>query len=179
MVLAWSGIPRKARHLLHVCPVLAEFPRIELLLVSGQVGDSTLPPEVLGELTAAARCRVIPYTEDRLARLLPRCDIMISPKRLCNAYEMGHTENKIAFGMAAGLPVIASPQPSYVEAITHGGAGVIADTPDEWADALERLCGDWELRAEMGRQGRNTVVEKYSTAPVAKQYLEVFEQVLQ
>lgn len=178
VVLVWSGIPRKAPHLLHVCPVLARFPKIELWLVSGQVGNATLAPDVLAELRAAASCRILPYTEDRLARVLLRCDIMISPKRLCNAYEMGHTENKIAFGMAAGLPVIASPQQSYVEAVTHRGGGFIADTPEEWAKALERLCSDRQLRSEMGQQGRQTVVEKYSTAPVAKQYLQVFEQVL-
>ena len=177
LILVWSGIPRKARHLLHTCSALASIPNIELWLVSGDVGDPTLDPDVLVELTAAAKCRIIPFTEHRLAHILPRCDIMISPKRLCNAYEMGHTENKIAFGMAAGLPVVASPQQSYVEALARGG-GFIADTSEEWASALERLCRDWELRAEMGRQGRDTVVLKYSTAPVAKQYLEVFEQVL-
>jgi glycosyltransferase involved in cell wall biosynthesis len=178
VVLVWSGIPRKARHLLHICPALASVPNIELWLVSGQVGDSTLAPNVLAELTAAANCRFMPFTERRLAHVLPRCDIMISPKRLCNAYEMGHTENKIAFGMAAGLPVIASPQRSYVEALTHRGGGFIADTSGEWANTLERLCSDWQLRREMGKQGRRTVVERYSTAPVAKQYLDVFQQVL-
>lgn len=177
VVLVWSGIPRKARHLLDTCPMLASVPNIELWLVSGDVGDPTLAPDVLAELTAVAKCRIIPFTEHKLAHVLPRCDIMISPKRLCNAYEMGHTENKIAFGMAAGLPVVASSQPSYVEALAQGG-GFIADTSEEWASALEKLCRDWALRAEMGRQGRATVIEKYSTAPVAKQYLEVFEQVL-
>jgi glycosyltransferase involved in cell wall biosynthesis len=177
VVVVWSGIPRKARHLLHIAPALANVGNIELWLVSGQVGDTTLSPDVLAELTAAANCRIIPFTERKLAHVLPRCDIMISPKRLCNAYEMGHTENKIAFGMAAGLPIVASPQPSYVEALAEGG-GFIADSTSEWTSRLNELCGKWQLRRDMGRQGRKTVTKRYSTVPVAKQYLDVFQRVL-
>ena len=69
---------------------------------------------------------------------------------------MGHTEYKITLGMAVGLPAIASPQQSYVEAIGAHGGGIIARSTAEWVDALQRLQSDATLRGRMGAFARRT-----------------------
>jgi glycosyltransferase involved in cell wall biosynthesis len=74
--------------------------------------------------------------------------------------------------MAVGLPAVASPQQSYVEAIAHRGGGIIAVGAGEWWVALERLR-DAEFRARLGRRARETVLECYSTPVVARQYAEL------
>jgi len=161
--LVWSGIGRKAGHLLDIRDVLAELADAELTLV---VDD---PPECLPALQAAIPCRLVSFSHRRYARTLLQSDVVISPKRLTNGYEMAHTEYKITLGMAVGLPAIASPQQSYVEAISHRGGGVIASTLDEWRAALEQLRSA-TVRAELGQRARQTVDERYATPVVAAQY---------
>ncbi len=172
VLLVWSGVGKKAQHLLLIRDVLARLQGMELVLVCDEL------PDILGALREAIPCRVVRFTDKVYARTLLACDIIISPKRLCNGYETGHTEYKITLGMAVGLPAIASPQQSYIEAISHNDGGIIARTEEEWLEALIRLANDHQLRAEIGTRARQTVLERYSTPVVAQQYLEVFHQVL-
>jgi glycosyltransferase involved in cell wall biosynthesis len=86
---------------------------------------------------------------------------------------MGHTEYKISPGMALGLPVIASPQISYIEALSGRQAGIIAVTAEDWREALHTIGRDSATRERMGRNGRATVDERYSTAVVADRYHRV------
>jgi glycosyltransferase involved in cell wall biosynthesis len=162
--LVWSGIAKKAVHLLSIVEALAALRDVELVLVVDTA------PECLSELERAIRCRVVKFSDRRYARTLAGCDIMLSPKRLINAYEMAHTEYKISLGMGVGLPAVASPQPSYVEAIGHRGGGIVADTLDEWRDALIRLVSSPALRGELGGLARQTVLEQYATPVIAARY---------
>jgi glycosyltransferase involved in cell wall biosynthesis len=77
--------------------------------------------------------------------------------------------------MAVGLPPVASPQRSYIEAIEHRGGGIIAETEDDWLCALRKLASDPEMRGHLGEQARVTVLEKYATPVVAQSYLNLIE----
>jgi glycosyltransferase involved in cell wall biosynthesis len=114
-----------------------------------------------------------PFSLHGYARVLRSCDVIVSPKRLVNPYELGHTEWKITLGMAAGLPAVASPQRSYVEAISARGGGLVADTAAEWREAIARLVEDDELRRDLGAKARQTVEERYATPVVARRYLDL------
>jgi glycosyltransferase involved in cell wall biosynthesis len=170
--LVWSGIGKKAVHLLSIADALANLKDAELVLVVDG------PPECLPELERAIRCHLVTFSHRRYARTLVDCDLMLSPKRLINAYEMAHTEWKITLGMAIGLPAIASPQQSYIEAIGHLGGGIIADTPEEWRSGLETLVASCGLRSELGARARQTVTERYATPVVAAQYLALLRDLV-
>ena len=162
--LVWSGRSTKAQPLT-LLPQLGEALRgFELVVVSDRE-----PPE-LDELRAALPTSFERCDLRRYARTLRTSDVIISPKRLVNGYELGHTEWKITLGMAAGLPALASPQRSYVEAL-DGGGGIVADSREEWERALEALR-DAERRADLGSRARATVQERYSTPAVARRYGE-------
>ena len=163
--VVWSGMAHKARPLLDIREALAAS-GAELIVVSNEE-----PPE-LGELRDSIPVRLVDFSLRGYAEVLRDADLIVSPKRLVNGYELGHTEWKITLGMAAGLAAVASPQQSYIEAITHGGGGIVAAGREEWRVALERLRHA-ELRAELGRKARETVVERYSTPVVARQYAEL------
>ena len=161
--LVWSGRSHKTKPLELLAEPLAALGDAELLVVS----DS--PPRELDALSAVARCSYEAFSLRGYARALRRCDAIVSPKRLVNGYELGHSEWKITLGMAVGLPAVAGPQQSYVEAIgTHGG-GIVADSAEEWTAAFERLRDPAE-RAELGARARRTVEERYSTPVVARRY---------
>jgi glycosyltransferase involved in cell wall biosynthesis len=165
--LVWSGVGKKAQPLVTILDVLASLRGIELVLVTDTV------PDVLPELAAVLPCRVVSFSDRRYARTLRGCDVIIAPKRLVNGYELGHTEYKITLGMASGLPAVASPQQSYVEAISDRGGGTICDTESEWRDALERLVADASLRERLGTAARQTVLERYATPVTARLYLDL------
>jgi glycosyltransferase involved in cell wall biosynthesis len=167
--LVWSGVAQKAAHLLEAADAFASVSGIELTLVADR------PPEAMTELAAALPCRFVRFGDRRYAASLRASDVIVSPKRLTNAYEVAHTEYKITLGMAARLPAVASPQRSYVEAIGHAGGGIVASSDDEWRRALERLRDDHEHRAELGGRARRTVEEVYATPVVSARYLRLLE----
>jgi glycosyltransferase involved in cell wall biosynthesis len=170
LTLAWSGIGKKAAHLDLIKDVLGRLRCVELVLVC----DDPSSPEIRA-IAAAVPARVLPFSDRDYARTLPDCDVIVSPKFLTNGYEMAHTEYKITLGMAMGLPAVASPQPSYIEAISHLGGGIVSRTPFEWCEALELLAADPSRRAAMGVLAQRTVRERYATPVVARQYLELLE----
>jgi glycosyltransferase involved in cell wall biosynthesis len=164
--LVWSGVAQKSRHLLAIADVLASLEGAELVLVSNHL------PETVDVLREAIPCRFEEFSLETYASTLRSCDVIISPKRLVNGYELGHTEWKITLGMAAGLPAVASPQRSYIEAIEHRGGGFIANSAVEWRDAFAQLR-DSRARRALGEQARTTVEERYSTPVIAHRYLEL------
>src|SRR4029078_11351364 len=96
VTLVWSGVWKNAAHLLLIEDVLGDLEGIQLLLVS----DGR--PGAIGALERRVKTRWIRFSDRRYARALAGADVIISPKRLCNGYEMGHTEYKITLGMAVG-----------------------------------------------------------------------------
>jgi glycosyltransferase involved in cell wall biosynthesis len=170
--LVWSGVAQKAAHLLAIGDVLASVSGLELVLVADR------PPEAMTALSKALPCRYERFSDPRYAGILRRSDVIVSPKRLTNAYELAHTEYKITLGMASGLPAVASPQQSYVEAIGHAGGGVVASSPEEWRGALERLRDDTEYRHDIRSRALRTVREVYSTAVVSRKYAGLIESLV-
>ncbi len=79
--------------------------------------------------------------------------------------------------MAAGIPVICSNFPVWKNLIEGIGAGITVDPkdPDELADAINYLHENPELAAEMGRKGRQAVMDKYLWEFEAEKLLEVYK----
>ena len=66
--------------------------------------------------------------------------------------------------MAAGLPVICSDEPLWVEEVESVNAGICVNPEDVNAirAAIAKLLTDRELAQEMGRNGRRAVETKYT-----------------
>ncbi|HNX82280.1 MAG TPA: glycosyltransferase [Candidatus Omnitrophota bacterium] len=173
VTLIWSGVAKKASHFRIVKNVLKRLAgeySFKIIFVSDK------KPPFMKELEPEIACSYVHFSSDRAyARLLATSDIIISPKDLCNSYETAHSEYKITLGMACGLPVVASPQQSYREALGFRNAGFIAHNNEDWFQSLSKLIRDYKLRDEMGRFARQTVVEKYATPVIAQQYLKVLQ----
>ena len=77
-------------------------------------------------------------------------------------------------GMASGLPVVSSRLSGIPELVEDGVSGLLFTPGDviEAADALERLAGDLELRARMGRAARAAVEEAFDLAKNAQTLAE-------
>ncbi len=172
--LIWSGVSKKSLHFYEIIPVLSKISKefsVQLTLVSDR------KPEIFNEISQVINTKWIKFSHRKYISKLLASDIIISPKRLINGYELGHTEYKITLGMALGLPAIASPQLSYVNALRYGG-GIIASTETEWYLALRKLISSSMLREKMGIKAKNTVKKYYSLTIILKKYVDLFNDLL-
>lgn len=72
------------------------------------------------------------------------------------------TRLKILEAMAAGIPVVSTSIGAEGLAVTHGEDILLADTPDQFADALIRLLQDPDLATELARRARQLVEKQYN-----------------
>ncbi len=82
------------------------------------------------------------------------------------------SENRLTMKMSIGLPVVASPIPSYRPVTQPGVNGFFASSRGEWLDRLEALR-DPKLRRHMGEQARETVLKRYSMEEQARLLIRV------
>ena len=88
-------------------------------------------------------------------------------------FERGKCGYKLIQYMASGRPVVATPLGVNVKIVEHGVTGFLADTPQEWIDALSRLRDNPELRRRMGQAGRRKQEQEYSLETAAPRLIEI------
>lgn len=82
------------------------------------------------------------------------------------------SENRLTMKMSAGLPVVATPIPSYEAVINHGQNGFFASSAADWFRCLNKLR-DPSLRREMGMAARLSVTKPYSKEEQAAKLIKV------
>ena len=82
---------------------------------------------------------------------------------------------KVLQYQAAGLPVVANPVGVQADFVRSGITGFQASTTEQWVKAIRDLAADANLRQTMGDAGRWQVVEKYSVAAGAAQWIEALK----
>ena len=102
----------------------------------------------------------IAWTEQTEVASIAELSIGIMP--LVDApFERGKCGYKLIQYMACGLPVVASPVGINCHIVEHGVNGFLANTPEEWEQALKTLLADAGLRQRMGQAGRLKVEQQY------------------
>lgn len=81
---------------------------------------------------------------------------------------------------ACGVPVVATRVGGIPELVEHGVTGTLTPPGDAraFADALESLLGDAELRTHMGANARARALEKFSVVKQVDALLDLWTQVL-
>lgn len=83
---------------------------------------------------------------------------------------------KIKEYMAAGLPIVASPVGHNLRVVNDGETGFFATSPAEWEARLTELASDANVRAELGRAGRNLVIERYDLPRLLRELADLFHR---
>lgn len=76
--------------------------------------------------------------------------------------------------MALEIPAVMSPVGTNKVIVEHGKNGLLCDTDDEWYNALKELLDDPALREQLGKAGRETVIDQYSVLSQRENYLKLF-----
>ncbi|MEW6117185.1 MAG: glycosyltransferase family 4 protein [Nitrospirota bacterium] len=147
----------------HVWDALYDrYPQLRLMIVSNAFFDCDRMPvtkkawsyeEEIGDLHTFD-IGVMPLTDDVWAR--------------------GKCGFKLLQYMAVGVPAVCSPVGMNKEIVADGTNGFWAESEEEWVDKVGRLIEDPQLRADMGRRARETVIERYSAEVSSKKMVELF-----
>jgi O-antigen biosynthesis protein len=79
---------------------------------------------------------------------------------------------------AQGIPTVASNVGHFAETLRDGETGLLAETSEQFENALRRLLDDPELRGSIGKNARREVMENWSPRSTASKYIRALESVL-
>lgn len=117
------------------------------------------------------------WSEDTELDLINSFDVGVMP--LPNDdWARGKCAFKLIQYMACALPVVASPVGANMD-VVNGQCGLLASTPNEWADAFRTLRDRPEIRDEMGSAGRMRVIQQYSLQQNLPKLTKIISQVLE
>lgn len=111
---------------------------------------------------------------EEMRPLYALADLFVLP-----SYREGLPQGILEAG-AMQKPVVATRVTGCVDAVIDGKTGVLVPphSPGELAAAISSLLSDKELRDEMGRNGREFVLEKFQRQPIIDQTLALYEELL-
>ncbi|MEA2343531.1 MAG: hypothetical protein QOF63_1700 [Thermoanaerobaculia bacterium] len=88
--------------------------------------------------------------------------------------------NVVLEAMAASMPVIVTREVGLAADVEQAEAGIVIDgTPASLAGAIQRLLHDPELRAQMGRRGRELVSARFTWDRVGREMEEQYVRIVQ
>jgi glycosyltransferase involved in cell wall biosynthesis len=124
-----------------------------------------------GEL--AGRCRLLGRVED-VERVYRACDLTV----LTSRHE--GTPNVVLESMACGVPVVVTDVADNAMVVPEGVAGAVVPEGDAAAMAARvlGLLADERGRREMGQAARRHVMERFSTAAMARQTEALYDRLL-
>lgn len=167
--VGWSGSPSTVPHFDLIAPVLAKLKstfgdKVYFKLI----GDGSYRrPEL--DLTGTRWCETteVADTAEIDIGLMPLPD---------DDWSRGKCGFKALLYMALAIPAVVSPVGVNTEIVKDGENGYCAVDEGAWLTALGRLIRDPELREKMGRNGRATVLDRYSVRSQRDHYLSLFDQ---
>lgn len=124
-----------------------------------------------GELVAHSRLRPLGrITHENMPDLYRDMDILLFPT-VREGFGLAAVE-----AMACGLPVVATDSSALPEVVTHGQGGLLCPLGDvdAFANAVQTLADNLQLRQQMGEFNRTSVEEKFTLARMISKYHHLF-----
>lgn len=155
-VFGWIGSPSTwQQYVVPMLPLLKETAKAcgaRLTVVGSGLPEKSGP---------AAMPQFLDWSESSEVESIQGMDIGLMPLT-DDPWSRGKCGYKLIQYMACGLPVVASPVGVNTQIVEHGVNGFLADRDADWRRALQTLAENPELRARMGRAGREKVEREYS-----------------
>ena len=166
----WSGVATKAYELEPILPLLRQR-HIDLMLITDQ-------PPTLTVRRWLGRQRMpyhfFPWRYETFPANILEGEICVSYRAVDTPYNQGHSFFKIGVFLAQGIPALASPVPSYVEAFGVAPMGHVCHSLQEWKQMLDAVVEDRDL-LRTWTQYTNLFRERYSTETIIEDYQKIFQ----
>jgi len=136
-----------------------KFTRLEADITMGAATDKKWDPDIL------------------LKYLLKEIDVIVLPidlKPELTDHNFAKTANRLTLAMSLGIPVVASPIPSYELIVINGVNGFLARNKSEWKRFIESLYSP-SKREEMGKYSIVEIREKFRIDSIIKSWVSIFE----
>ena len=116
-------------------------------------------------------------SHDRAINYLDLCDIFIMPNRFWNNKIEG-LPNALIEASARGKPVIAGNHGGSVEAVINSETGFLVDpeSAGDVANAILSILKDEKIGLEMGKLGRENIIEKHTEQGMITNYISAIQK---
>lgn len=158
--LVWSGYHTKAQELEEISDVLKNVQAkydVKVTLISDKDPQIDIPGYTF-----------VRYREKTIVSELIKRDVFIAPRQFDMAYKYNHTFTKIGAPMAIGLPIIASPMPSYLKS-----PALICNNRDEWSCIFDKLYKGYIDLQDLSQKGRTYCRSEFSWKQVREYYTDL------
>ena len=179
VVIGWAGsITHQDDYapIKHVVkPILEKYPHTMFCIVSAYQTMDIFLKEL--DLPADRVVKLEPVDFDKYPSLPAQFDIGLIPV-VNTTFNRAKSDLKIIEYLARGVPYVASKLAPYVRfhQETDGQYGYIADSPEQWIDAISRLVEDETDRKNRSESGMQYVKEFRSGANNAWRWAEAFRE---
>lgn len=87
--------------------------------------------------------------------------------------------NSVIEASLAGLPIVSSNAGGVSEVVKNNESGFISEIckPEAYADSLEKLILDKELRLKMGKRGKEIAFEKFNRVNEVNHWIELYKKI--
>ncbi|GEN62191.1 hypothetical protein AOE01nite_04150 [Acetobacter oeni] len=149
-------------------------------LMAAMEAEPRLRLQVIGELTLPDDFRRFGDRVEQLSgrdypaymAMLARADLTIAPLEP-TAFNDAKSNIKFLEAAMLDVPAVCSPRDAFTQVIRNGENGLLAESAEEWRDALLALCYDPGLSQRLGRQARSDVIQRYRPEAVAREQVAV------
>jgi glycosyltransferase involved in cell wall biosynthesis len=158
-----------------VLDLVEALPRLPAYMRLRLIGEGVLRTRIearAAELGVRARIELVSWTSDVPAELR-RLDALALPSRTTASWKEQFGRVLIE-AMSCGVPVVGSSSGEIPRVIGDGGLIYPEGDIVALAGALRRLADEPGLRAELGRRGRQRVLDQYTQAALARQYYAIY-----
>jgi glycosyltransferase involved in cell wall biosynthesis len=171
VTIGWSGSLTTIEHFKTIIPVLTKLKeRFHERINFKVLGISHYVNDELG-------IKGISWTPETEVSEIASFDIGIMPLP-DNEWSRGKCGMKGLQYMALEVATVMSPVGVNKDIIRNEENGFLAKSDDEWIDKLSLLIESKELRDKLGKAGRKTVEEKYSSAAIKNNYVRYFQELV-
>lgn len=145
------------------------------------IGDGKLKPSLVARKESENITNVTfldPIPKDRLAELLPLCDIGLQILDDIPEFYNATSPNKFFDYISAGLPVVTN-YPGWIAELiaTHRcGLGAVIGGGNSLADAIDRLTQSAAERLNMSQSSRRLAESSFDRAKLSAQFVSALEQ---
>lgn len=167
LVLGWIGSPSTAKYVGDILPVLDRL-RIEFDFQLHIIGAD-------GFRFSRDYIQLKQWRYENEIEMLLNFDIGIMPIPI-NAWTQGKCGFKLVQYLGCGIPVVASAVGINKILCVDGLTGFQASSDEEWFRALSILLKNRDLRARMGRAGRQLIMREFSLQQRQSQFFKVLTE---